>query len=122
MVPWHILDKLLGSTLTLFMAINGSLLLNGLLIFQMNSPVFLYWKRMKETVYKAPVEDELVLVVRIVAAAAEIQDNPSVFQNVRESMHKRCSVTRLKDRSFSNYCRQQVTSVIERTTLQQKAV
>lgn len=77
MVPWHILDKLLGSTLTLFLAINGSLLFKGLLIFQMNSPVFLYWERMKETVvYKAPVEDEQVLVVRIVAAAAEIQDNP----------------------------------------------
>lgn len=31
---------------------------------------------MKETVYKAPVEDEQELVARIVAAADEIQDNP----------------------------------------------
>lgn len=31
---------------------------------------------MKGTIYKAPVEDEQELVARIVAAAAEIQDNP----------------------------------------------
>lgn len=51
---------------------------------------FFFWGRMKELVYKTPVEDEHELVARIVAASAEIQDDPNVFQNVRESMHKRC--------------------------------
>lgn len=41
----------------------------------LNSLVFLYWERMKETIYKAPVEDEQESVAIIVAAATEIQHN-----------------------------------------------
>lgn len=47
---------------------------------------------MKELVYKTPLNDEHELVARIIiAAAAKNSRRPHVmFQNVRESMHKRC--------------------------------
>lgn len=56
----------------------------------LNSLDFFFWGRIKELVYKTPVDTQEDLVARIAAASAVIQDEADVFERVRESMLKRC--------------------------------
>ena len=51
---------------------------------------FFLWGAMKNLVYETPVDSEIELVGRIVAAAEEIAEIPDVFQSVRQSLHERC--------------------------------
>jgi len=51
---------------------------------------FFLWGAMKNMIYETPVESPIELVGRIVTAAEEIAEIPTVFQSVRQSFHERC--------------------------------
>ena len=50
---------------------------------------FFFWGAMKELVYATPVDSELDLVGRIVAAAGDITEIRNVFGSVRQSLQER---------------------------------
>ncbi|GFX43429.1 transposable element Tcb1 transposase [Trichonephila clavipes] len=55
------------------------------------SPLDLFlWGAMKGLVYDTPVVSEMNLVARISIAAARIREMPGVFEDVRQSMPRRC--------------------------------
>ena len=47
---------------------------------------------LKSLMYESPIESAEVLVARLSAAAGEVRDTPGVFQRVRESLLRRCTV------------------------------
>ncbi|GFW46040.1 DUF4817 domain-containing protein [Trichonephila clavipes] len=51
---------------------------------------FFLWSAMKGLVYDTPVVSEMDLVARISIAAARIREMPGVFEDVRQSMSRRC--------------------------------
>ncbi|GFW42820.1 transposable element Tcb1 transposase [Trichonephila clavipes] len=51
---------------------------------------FFLWGAMKGLVYDAPVVSEMDLVARISIAAARIREMAGVFEDVRQSMSRRC--------------------------------
>ncbi|GFX02091.1 DUF4817 domain-containing protein [Trichonephila clavipes] len=51
---------------------------------------FFLWGAMKGLVYDTPVVSEMDLVARISIAAARIREMPGVFEDVRQSMSRRC--------------------------------
>ncbi|GFV12386.1 transposable element Tcb1 transposase [Trichonephila clavipes] len=51
---------------------------------------FFLWGAMKGLVYDTPVVSEMDLVVQISIAAARIHEMPGVFEDVRQSMSRRC--------------------------------
>ncbi|GFU62335.1 DUF4817 domain-containing protein [Trichonephila clavipes] len=51
---------------------------------------FFLWCAMKGLVYDTPVVSEMDLVARISIAAARIREMPGVFEDVRQSMSRRC--------------------------------
>ncbi|GBL72167.1 hypothetical protein AVEN_115157-1 [Araneus ventricosus] len=51
---------------------------------------FFCWDQMKTLVYETPVYSVEDVVTRISVAAGEMQDLPGIFQNVRNSMRRRC--------------------------------
>ncbi|GFW01257.1 DUF4817 domain-containing protein [Trichonephila clavipes] len=51
---------------------------------------FFLWGAMKGLVYDMPVVSEMDLVSRIFIAAARIREMPGVFEDVRQSMSRRC--------------------------------
>ncbi|GBM70390.1 hypothetical protein AVEN_12218-1 [Araneus ventricosus] len=51
---------------------------------------FFCWNQMKILVYETPVDSVENAVARISVAAGEIRDTPGMFQNVRNSMRRRC--------------------------------
>lgn len=51
---------------------------------------FFLWGEMKRLVYDTPVNSEMDLVARISIAAAMIRETPGIFENVRQSMSRRC--------------------------------
>ena len=45
---------------------------------------------MKDLVFETPIDNEMDLGASIAAAAGTVRDMPSVFENVRQSMQRRC--------------------------------
>ncbi|GFR00424.1 hypothetical protein TNCT_595411 [Trichonephila clavata] len=52
----------------------------------LSSIEFSFWNALKSAVYATPVDYEKYLVVGIVYAATDIQQNPGVFERVRQSI------------------------------------
>ena len=50
---------------------------------------FFFFGYTKSLIYKAPVESEVDLVVRILVAAGKIAEDPRIFERVRQSILKR---------------------------------
>lgn len=56
------------------------------------SPIdFFLWGYMKSLVYETPVESDMDLMARIVAASGVVADTPGILANVRRSMRRRCA-------------------------------
>ncbi|GBO34944.1 hypothetical protein AVEN_219592-1 [Araneus ventricosus] len=51
---------------------------------------FFCWGQMKTLVYDTPIDSVEDVVARLSVTAEEIQDLPEIFQNVRNSMRRRC--------------------------------
>ena len=51
---------------------------------------FFLFGHMKTLVYETPVDNAEELVSRFAVAAGEIRDTPGLFQNIRNSMRRRC--------------------------------
>lgn len=52
---------------------------------------FFLWGALKGAVYATPIDTDMDLVARIACAAADIKENPGVFERVRQSMVRRCN-------------------------------
>lgn len=50
---------------------------------------FFFWGHMKQLVYETPVETEVDLMGRIVAAAGQIAETPDIFSEVRQNFRRR---------------------------------
>lgn len=62
---------------------------------------YFLWGHMKQLVYRTPVESEIDLVGRITEAAARIQEDVNVFEQVRQSFVQRCRLcNRVQGRHF----------------------
>lgn len=51
---------------------------------------YFLWGATRSTVYDTAVNSEMDLVARISIAAATISETPNIFENVRQSMWRRC--------------------------------
>ena len=51
---------------------------------------FFLWGYVRSLVYETPVESEEDLVARIIAAFEKVQNQSGIFENVRNSMLRRC--------------------------------
>ncbi|GFX82535.1 DUF4817 domain-containing protein [Trichonephila clavipes] len=69
------------------------------------SPLDFYlWGAMKGLVYDTPVVSEMDLVARISIAAARIREMPGVFEDVRQSMSRRCrACIHANERNFEHF-------------------
>lgn len=56
---------------------------------ELNMCDFFLWARMKELVYRTPVENEAELQRRVFAAAETIRNDPGIFERVRASLLRR---------------------------------
>ena len=53
---------------------------------------FFLWGHIKTLVYETPVETEIELIGRIVAAAGDIAENHQMMSRVQQSFQRRCQV------------------------------
>lgn len=56
----------------------------------LNSLDFFVWGYLKSLVYETPVDTDMELIARIVAACNVIRNMPGVFQQVRQNLIRRC--------------------------------
>ena len=56
------------------------------------SPLLFIWEYLNSLVFEAPVETDMELVTRIVAAYDIIQNTSGIFVSVRQNLIRRCHV------------------------------
>lgn len=52
---------------------------------------FFLWGHLKSLVYESPIDSDEDLVARISVAAGTIRETPDMFENVRQSLYRRCN-------------------------------
>ena len=53
---------------------------------------FFFWGHAKSLVYETPVDTEMDLVARILAAAEEVCQSPEMLERMQQSMMRSCTV------------------------------
>ena len=56
----------------------------------LSSRDYFLWGHLKNLVYATPFDSDKELVARISEAAARVREIPSIFERVRQSLHRRC--------------------------------